>query len=160
LQLLATISFGAVLLTATGAHAQKLDNKRPGVYVTFKEFIAKTQGNHPSQGARLLLHNNTRWPIHYETHYDPNAGGQQIAYVIELTDGERDERMFSDVIFGGKLMPGKTLPLVVPRGNFRKGSKIYVEFNFSWELRGGETDRDETIHRAYFLSSNLPPWPS
>jgi hypothetical protein len=147
---------GLVFTAATG-RAQKLDNKRPSVYITFKEFIEQTKGNYPSQGARLLLHNNTRWPIHFETHYDSAAGRRQIGYVIELADGQRDERANIDVTLGGKLMPGRTLTIVVPRGNFPQSSQIFIEFNFSWELRDGDTVRNETTHRAYFLSSDLPP---
>jgi hypothetical protein len=149
----------ALLVIATSVDAQKLNSKRPSVYITFEDFDEKTQGAHPSQGARLLLHNNTRWPVHYYMHYDPVIAAGQIAYVIELADGQRDERTYSGVILGGKLMPGKTLTLVVPRGNFPKGSQIYVEFNFSWELPGGDAIRNETVHRAYFLSNDLPPWP-
>jgi hypothetical protein len=158
-QIFAVTCCMTVVLIASTVHAQKLDNKRPTVFITFKDFIDKTKGAHPSQGARLLLHNNSRWRIHYETHYDPAAGGQQIAYFIELTDGKRDERMYSDVILGGKLLPGKTLTLVVPRDNFPTGSQIYVDFTFSWERQGGDALRNETVHRAYFLSSDLPAWP-
>ena len=157
--LFATASIVALACTAATVRAQKLDNKRPSVYITFKDFVEKAKGNYPSQGARLLLHNNTRWPIHFETHYDSAAGRGQIRYLIELADGQRDERANIDVTLGGKLMPGKTLTIVVPRDNLPKGSQILVEFNFSWELRDGDTVRNETIHRAYFLSSNLPPWP-
>ena len=155
----AVTSCMAIVLIAPTVYSQRLNNKRPTVFITFKDFIDKTKGAHPSQGARLLLHNNSRWPIYYDTHYDPDAGGQQIAYVIELTDGRRDERMYSDVILGGKLLPGKTYMLVVPRDNFPEDSQIYVEFKFSWEPRDGHALQNDTVHRAYFLSSDLPPWP-
>jgi hypothetical protein len=139
------------------SYAQKIDRKRPGIYIAFKEFIAKTPDPaYPSQGARLVLHNNTRWPIYFGTHYDPTVDGQQISYVIELENGCYDPRLYSDVVFKGKLMPGKTLNLVVPRADFPNGSMIYVEFTFSWEVYKGH---NETVHRAYFYSSDLPDWP-
>src|ERR1051326_9195246 len=58
--------FSTVLLLFMGraVHSQKLDRKRPSVYITFNGFIAKTQGNYLSQGARLLLHNNPTRKLH------------------------------------------------------------------------------------------------
>ena len=148
-----------LLLAATAARAQKLNSKRPTVYITFKDFIDKTKDANPSQAARLLLHNNSRWPIHYETHYDPAVARGQIIYVMESTDGSRDYGTYGDTVMGGTVMPGKTLEFVVPRGHFLKDGGIYVEFNFAWELRRGDTVQNETIHRVRFLSNDLPPWP-
>jgi hypothetical protein len=146
-----------LLIPAANAPGQRLNAKRPSVYITFKEFIDKTPDPaYPSQGARLLLHNNTRWPIHYVEHYDPTVAGAQISYIIELADGRRDERMYTSVVFGRKLMPGKTLSFVVPRGDLPEGSQIYVTFYFSWEEYRGRYEPD---HRAYFLVSRLPAWP-
>ena|SRR5947209_7513638 len=143
------------------SQAQKINKNRPSVYITFKEFITKTPDQaYPSQGARLQVHNNTRWPIYYTKHYDPTVAGPQISYIIELENGCRDERRYVDVVDIGKLMSGRMLSFVVPRGNFPKGSKIYIEFYFSWELNRSERVRDETVHRAYFLSKDLPEWGS
>ena len=60
------VLFGSV----NTCQGQKLNPKRPGVYLTFSEFVAKTN-THPSQGARLVLHNNTKWPIQYGKWLDP-----------------------------------------------------------------------------------------
>jgi len=148
----------AVLIAAKVTLAQKLNPKRPSVYLTFKEFIAKTPDPaYPSQGARLTVHNNTRWPIYFWEHYDPTVAGAQIAYnIIDVTNGCRIERMYSDVVFHRKLAPGKTLDFVVPRGDFPAHSKIYVPFYFSFEEFAG---RKEPEHQADFLPSELPPWP-
>jgi len=161
-RLLLTGLFCAFVLAGsmTASQAQKIDKKRPSLYITFGEFVKKTADvAYPSEGARLVLHNNTRWPIYYRKDYDPTAGGASIIYIIELEDGKRDVRNHVDVVSTSKLMPGKTLRFVVPRRDFPRGSEIYVEFNFSWELDHGERVRRESVHRAYFLSSNLPPWP-
>jgi hypothetical protein len=154
--------FCALLLAGgmTASQAQKLNTKRPSVFLSFGEFVKKTADvAYPSEGARLVLHNNTRWPIYYQKNYDPTAGAASIIYIIELEDGKRDVRNRVDVVSTGKLMPGKTLSFVVPRRDFPRGSEIYVEFNFSWELDQGERVRREAVHRAYFLSSDLPSWP-
>ena len=155
------IGFSLALVAVNATVAQKLNPKRPSVYLTFRDFVAKTPDPaYPSQGARLALHNNTRWPIYYTGHYDPTVAAEQIIYIIELANGQRDPRTYVDVVRSGiKIMPGKSLIFTVPRGDFPKDSQIYVEFNFSWEVRDGDTVRDETVHRAYFLSSDLPPWP-
>ena len=143
------------------SYAQKINRKLPSVYISFKEFIAKTPDPaYPSQGARLLIHNNTRWPIVYRTHYDPTVAGAAVIYIIEKQDGSREERSYVDDVSSGKLMPGRTLSLIVPRENFPEHSQINVEFNFLWEFSNDDRVRDEAVHRAYFLSSNLPTWPN
>jgi hypothetical protein len=154
----------ACTLILTGSVAasrlQKANKNLLSVYITFQEFLNTTSDPaYPSQGARLQLHNKTRWPIYYTEHYDPTVAGPQISYVIELEDGRRAKRRYVDTVDTGKLMPGRTLSLVVPRGDFPKGSKIYIEFYFSWETKNGERISDEAVHRAYFLSSELPEWP-
>ena len=116
----------------------------------------------PNQATRLdsvklLLHNNTRWPIFYTRHYDPSFPGfDSMAYLIELENGCIDERKYVDVENTGKLLPGKVTTLMVPRKDFQKGSEIYVEFNYSWEMGQVGSIRNETVHRAYFRSSELP----
>ncbi len=139
----------------TSSYGQKIDRKRPGVFISFGEFV-KTAGG--AEGARLVVHNNTQWPIYYEKNYDPNVGAGSIIYVIELEDGKRDIIPRTDVVSQGKVMPGKTVSFVVARRDFPTSSAIYVEFNFAWELNQGEIVRDEVVHRAYFLTNRLPPW--
>ena len=107
-----------------------------------------------------MLHNNTRRPIYYgEWSEESLPGDAPVIYIIELIDGCREKRLHSDTVWTRKLMPGKTVSFVVPKEDFPKGSEIYVRFNFSWELKQGDTVRYEAMHRAYFLSSNLPNWP-
>lgn len=156
-RLLLIVLFG-VLITERVTLAQKINPKHSSVYITFKQFIAKTPDPaYPSQGARLTVHNNTRWPIYFWEHYDPTVAGAQIAYnIIDVTNGCRIERTYSDVVFHRKLAPGKTLDFVVPREDFPSQSKIYVRFYFSFEEFAG---RKEPEHQADFLPSELPPWP-
>jgi hypothetical protein len=142
--------------------AQKIDKEQPSVYITFAEFVKKVGGVEcPSGCARLILHNNTKWPIYYTTAYDPTVEGAAITYMIELKDGSRDIRNRTDqVMRNNRLMPGKTLSFVVPKADFPDESKIYVDFTFSWEVVSVEKNSgDQTVHRAYFRASDLPVWP-
>ena len=142
------------------SRAQKIDKKRPGVYISFEKFQkVSPEPGFPSEGAQLLLHNNTRWPIYLRKDYDPTIAGESVIYIIELSDGSRDIRKHVDVTRQDKLMPGKTLSFFVPRGDFPNGGKIYVEFVFSWEFVPPEENvGDQTVHRAYFRASDLPAW--
>ena len=149
------------LCAANDALAQKINPKRPAVYVTFQSFIAKTPDPaYPSQGARLSLHNNTRWPIYYGADYAPTVAGEQVIYIIELSDGQRDVRKHTHGSRHIKLASGKSLTFIVPRDDFPQGSKIYVEFSFSWDYVSPENNiGDQTVHRAYFRANDLPKWP-
>jgi hypothetical protein len=156
--LYALMSIGA----ASRFQAQRLQNELPSVYITFKEFVKNgPRMACPSGCARLILHNNTRWPIYYATAYDPTVEGAAIVYIIELEDGSRDVRNQVDqVMRNNKLMPGKTLTFVVPKADFREKSKIYIDFSFSWEFIPAEKNiDDQAVHRAYFRANDLPTWP-
>jgi hypothetical protein len=145
------------------ALAQKIDRKRPGVYITFKEFVKKTAAEvNPMEGARLVLHNNTRWPIYYGTWYEPVLPGDvAMIYNIQMAEnGCYDIRMHVDVVNrGNKLLPGKTVSFTVPRGDFPKGSNIFLLFEYAWELDQDNRFPGEADHRAYFISGHLPQWP-
>ena len=116
---------------------------------------------HPSQGARLVLHNNTRWPIRYGEWMEPALPGDvAVIYTTELDTRCLDRiSRHLDVVTEGKLLPGKSVNFTVPQEDFPKYSQLFVEFDFSWELSKGERLRDEVVHRAYFLSIDLPRWP-
>jgi len=147
---------------APSFQAQKLHSELPSVYITFKEFIKDGPSlDCPSGCARLILHNNTRWPIHYTTAYDPTVEGAAVTYIIELQDGSRDVRNHVDqVMRNNRLMPGKTLSFVVPKANFPEKSKIYIDFSFSWEFIPAEKNiGNQAVHRAYYRANDLPAWP-
>src|SRR5215208_2120158 len=114
--------------------AQKIDGKRPGVYLTFKEFVKKTAGEaYPSQGARLVLHNNTRWPIYYGRWYETTLPGDAaMIYNIEQRDGCPELRRHVEQVADVKLLPGRAVSFTVPREDFPEGSSLYVIYNFSW----------------------------
>ena len=70
IQLLTTATRRVCALTlfaSVGTYqGQKINQERPGVYLTYQGFVKKTASEAgPSDGPRLLLHNNTRWAIHY-----------------------------------------------------------------------------------------------
>jgi hypothetical protein len=152
----AILSFAPVPTTA----AQKLNTKKPSVYLTFKEFATSSNGGSPSQIARLILHNNSRWPIQLGEWMEPTLSGDAaLIYTVELDNGCFGGRRHIDVVTTRKLMPGKSLSFTVPRSDLPKYSELFVGFNFSWELTNAGRLRDEVIHRAYFLSIALPGWP-
>ena len=150
-----------LLGTVSPSQSQKLNPKLPAVYITFKELVNKTASEaNPSKGARLVLHNNTRWSIRYGEWLEPALPGDvALIYTLELEDGRLAPSRHLDVVTRGKLLPGKTITFTVPREDFPKNSQLFVEFDFSWELSKGERLRDEAVHRAYFLSIDMPRWP-
>src|SRR3982750_4299374 len=88
--ILASLFFSLLLFAfPLETKGQKIDRDRPSVYLTFKEFVKKTASEtHPSQGARLVLHNNTRWPIYYGKWFDQTLPGDvPLIYIIEMRDG-------------------------------------------------------------------------
>src|SRR4029077_8365654 len=98
------------------SNSQRANLRRPGVYLTFQEFVSKTASEAHPQGVRLLLHNNTRWPIHYGEWLEPTLPGDvAMIYTIELENGCREVRRHVDVVTGGKLLPGKTVSFTLPR---------------------------------------------
>lgn len=139
------------------SYGQKLDKKRPSVYITFAEFVDSIADG--ASSAKFVLHNNTRWPIYYDKNYDPTVGAGAVIYTIELEDGKRDFVSRVDVVSKDKVMPGATVSFIVSRGTLTNAKQIYVDFNFSWELNEGGTVRREAFHQAYFVTSDLPPWP-
>lgn len=139
---------------------QKLNPSRPGVYLTFKEFVKSNSAQSLSEAARLVLHNNTKWPLYYGKDFDPRfPRGHSIVYIIEMETGCRDDRDHVDIVSSGKLLPGKTTSFLVPREDMPSKSEVYVEFYFVWELNHGQRVPREVVHRAYFGSRSLPAWP-
>jgi hypothetical protein len=129
--------------------------------LTFNQFVKTTLSQaHPSQAARLVLHNNTRWSIRYGEWLERVLPGDvAMIYTVELEDGSAVTSRHLDVVTRGTLLPGKTVSFSVPREAFPTYGQIFVEFDFSWELLNGERVREEAVHRAYFLSIDLPAWP-
>jgi hypothetical protein len=140
------------------SHAQKIDGSRPGVYLTFKEYVKRApRESTPQEGARLVLHNNTRWPIYFGEWIEPALSGDvAVMYVIEQDDGRLEIRRHVDVVTEGRVMPGKSVSFTAPREDFPEKGSIYVRFEYSWERKSGRALRGEAQHRAYFRSGALP----
>src|SRR2546421_612987 len=106
-------AFCALLLfgSVTALYAQKLNRNRPGVYITFKEIVEKTADeNNPREGARLVLHNNTRWPIYYREESERALPSDvAMAYEAQQEDGRYEWQGHIDVEFTSKEMPGKSV---------------------------------------------------
>lgn len=145
----------------TISQGQKINRKRPSVYLTFRGFVPKTaEGMPASQGGRLVLHNNTQWPVYYGKWLEPTLPGDvPMIYNIEQANGCIEERRHTEVVETSKLMPGKTVSFVVPREDFPKGSNIFVRFWFSWEVSPEKGYGEEVEHRTYFYLRYLPNWP-
>ncbi|MDT7540602.1 MAG: hypothetical protein QOE33_506 [Acidobacteriota bacterium] len=155
-------SFSCTLILCGGhSHAQKIIKSQPSVYLTFQGFVKKTANDaYPSEGARLVLHNNTRWPIYYSEWLERTPTGDvAMIYNIVSEEGCPEQRSHVDVITKGKLRSGGSVSFTVPREDFPKNSKIYVGFNFSWEIVKDAKLPNETRHLVYFYSSALPEWP-
>jgi hypothetical protein len=141
---------------------QRLDRNKPTIYISFKEFVRERGANaeqHSVEGVRFAFHNNTRWIIYY--HAIPKAslpGDVPLIYKIEQQSGCPDNRhLIGDMVVTDKLNPGKSISFVVPRGHLLDGGKIYVEFNYSWELISGRPVHPQELrHRVYFASMDLP----
>lgn len=142
--------------------SQRLDRTKPTVYISFKEFVNGREANaeqNSGEGVRFAFHNNTRWVIYYRA--IPKAalpGDVPLIYKIEQQSGCPDDRYWiGDMIVTDKLNPGKSISFVVPRDHLPEGGKIYVEFNYQWELISGRPIHpQELIHRVYFASMDLP----
>jgi hypothetical protein len=148
-------------VSMVASQAQKINRNRPSVFLTFKEFVKETADEaSPSKGARLVLHNNTRWPIYYRAWLDRTLPGDvAMCYVIEQENGSRALRGHVEVVTTTKLSPGKSVSFTVPQEDFLMNSLIYVSFNFSWEYVKEKRIPYEVDHRVYFHSADLPPWP-
>jgi hypothetical protein len=163
-RLLALCSISCTFVLAVSvptSQAQKLNRNRPGVYITFKEFVKKTADeNNPQEGARLVLHNNTRWPIYYHEESERALPGDvAMAYKAQQEDGRYEWLGHIDVVFTSKLMPGKSVSFTVPRENFPERGLIYVTFTYSWEMDGEHFFPGEAEHQAEFVTGELPHWP-
>lgn len=147
----------AILLSGyqSTVHGQRLDKRRPGVYLNFKE-LART--NDGEEGVRLNLNNNTQWPIVFTRIMESTLKNDiSVSYIIEMPTGCYDERLKTDVVMKTKLMPNKTVSFVVPKEDFQNERRIYVPFSYSWEIGSDDqTHRNEASHRAYFSSRDLP----
>lgn len=134
---------------------QTLNKKLPSVYLSFNGYLNDSKG---MGMARMALHNNTKWPIILTRRMGSVLDGNvPLAYTIELATGCYDPLLAVDVISRIKLMPGKTINFIVPINEFSQGSKIYVEFAFSWEKQEEEySNLYEPIHRVYFYVRDLP----
>lgn len=141
--------------------AQKINKTKPGVYVTFRELVNAVGSDlRPIEGARLVLHNNTRWPIRYgEWMERALPGDSSVIYSVELLGGSIARTTHSDVVTNARLAPGKSVTFTVKRVDLPKDGAIFVQFDYSWELFRGDPVRNEAEHRAYFLSMDLPRWP-
>lgn len=140
------------------SQGQKRVRNRPSVYITFQGFVRTVSSEQPH--VRLVLHNNTRWVIHYGEWLERvfSGGDAAIIYAVELKNGCLGGRGHTSVVTTGKLLPGRSISFLVPFEDFPKGSAIFLEFDYSWELIKGNRDRNEAVHRAYFLASDLPRW--
>jgi hypothetical protein len=160
-------TFFCICLLSNNAHStgsiegQRIDRTKPTVYISFREFVSEIETNatRNAGGVRFTFHNNTRWIIYYRA--IPKAtlpGDVPLIYKIEQQSGCPDYKYWiGDMVVTDKLSPGKSISFVVPRDHLPEGGKIYVEFNYPWELISGRpVHSQELTHRVYFSSTDLP----
>lgn len=103
-----SLGFSVLALVAVGTSAQKLDATKPSAYLTFKEIVRGSGNQSPSQMARLILHNNSRWPTQYGEWMEPALPGDvALIYTIELENGCFGGRRHIDVVTTRKINAGE-----------------------------------------------------
>jgi hypothetical protein len=136
--------------------------RKPTVYVSLGRMPIShdlTELNQSNESLRLELHNNTRWDILCYLAGAPTAP-PDVPMIYRVEDSEGCSQLpqpIGDVIFTQKIQPGGFVSFMVPRKYLSKGHGIFVEFNYSWEIRDGIAPYGvEPNHRAYLHSSQLP----
>ena len=117
----------------------RLIRSKPTVYLTFAATL-KAQSSAQEPEMVLVLHNNTRWQIHY--HLLPRSSQGDLLPVLYRIG--RETREFAskpgtgDVVFGTTLPSGGSVRFAVARAHLGEGRSVYVEFNYDWERSNGK----------------------
>lgn len=164
----------SVLILVCGCIAQntatdnefRLNSKRPSAYITFERFGERAEEwDGKRDGVFLRFHNNTRWDLTLATLGCKSIDEECLVFYEVLRNDTTDPAKKCDVPFGRqrhkstiKLIPsGKSVLFSVPKDHLLDSRYITIEFGYGWE-KFGDTGGGtlEIIHRATFLSSDLP----
>jgi hypothetical protein len=170
--------FFVITLLAVSGYAQvnpsmavRVDPNKPTVYLAYD----------CQDGARISLRmvNNTIWHVGVETEktyfrtkkpitlFNGNKGyailpGEVVNmhyYVekdpLEKTNISAPKLKELPQWGGGRIASGDTIFFYLSAEHLQKGLRVYVEFNYEWEVsRSGGTDNEPT-HRAYFRGGDI-----
>ncbi|MGQ0760831.1 MAG: hypothetical protein ACT4OT_02255 [Acidobacteriota bacterium] len=128
----------------------RLNPSKATVYVSFDSARADANGD---PRFRLKLHNNTRWKIIcYLTPGRSRLGELPVIYKVQ--DDKRNEiysNHSGDVVFQHAVLPGKSVAFLVSKEHLKRGTTVYVEYNYPWEIRGGISPYGvEPNHRVFY----------
>jgi hypothetical protein len=138
------------------------DRTKPTVYLRFKEYVYKQTPGRKSKiidGARFELYNNTRWILYYRIAPEEVPPGDiPVIYNVEKSNGcfissfaRGDTNMTSNI------KAGEMISFIVLQNHLSAPGKIYVPFNYEWEIdRGNPIHYNELRHRVYFSLKDLP----
>ena len=103
----------------------------------------------------IILGNGNKWfafpndvdvPIHYFIEKD------ELENIKKIKIPEKEPYYGNG---GGRIVSQDSILFSVPIEHLRKGLKIYVEFNYEWELTESGFRRNEPRHRVYFRGGDI-----
>jgi hypothetical protein len=164
------------IFSQTGNDEQKLSGRVNANKPTISlEYVCQDE-----KTIRLRMYNNTIWHIsisaeklYFPTkkpiiigngnkgYAIPNDEEVPIHYYIEKDELENikkikiPEKKPYYQNGGGRIVSQDSILFSVPIEHLRKGLKIYVEFNYEWELTESGFMRNEPEHRVYFRGGDI-----
>ena len=146
-------------MVALSQHAgtdARLDRSAPSVYLSAERLDDENF-------LWLRFHNNTKWALNVRTEQgggesvkrftleggasvDGLADGVEVSpeYQVERPDVREGTGWFSCISVRSWVPPGHSFVFKIPRSQFSKMSRVYVEFTYEWE-----PDEAEATHRVY-----------
>jgi len=88
----------------------------------------------------------------------PDSSDLPVIYKVQRESGnEALSQAIGDVILPRTIRPGGFVTFVVQRQHLVKGYSVFVEINYSWEIRDQIAPYGvEPNHRVYFSHGQLP----
>jgi hypothetical protein len=151
---------------------ERINVNKPTVYL---EYVCQDE-----KKIYLRMHNNTMWHISISAEKSyfltnkpiilgngnkwyaiPNDEEVPIHYYIEKDELENIKKIKTpekEPYYqngGGRIVSQDSILFSVPIEHLRKGLKIYVEFNYEWELTESGFRRNEPKHRVYFRGGDI-----
>jgi hypothetical protein len=151
---------------------ERVDFRKPTVYLSY--------ACQDEKKIYLRMHNNTIWHISISAeklyfltkkpiilgngnkgYAIPNDEDVPIHYYIEKDELENIKKVKipeKEPYYqngGGRIVSQDSILFSVPDEHLRKGLKVYVEFNYDWELTESGFMRNEPKHRVYFRGGDI-----
>jgi hypothetical protein len=151
---------------------ERVDSRKPTVYLSY---ICQDE-----KRVYFRMYNNTIWHISISAEKSyfptkkpiilgngnkgyaiPNDEEVPIHYYIEKDELENIKKIKipeKESYYqngGGRISSQDSILFSVPIEHLRKGLKIYVEFNYEWEMTESGNMRNEPKHRVYFRGGDI-----